>query len=305
MEATVVEKNKETKQVYFVGGGIASLAGAAFLVRDCDFPGENIHIIEEMKILGGSNDGAGNGELGYVVRGGRMLNDETYENTWDLLMSIPSIDHPGKSVRDEIIEFDNAHPTHANARLVNKEGKVEDVLSMGFDLADRLAMVKLIVTPELKMGKARINDWFGPHFFKTNFWYMWATTFAFQPWHSAVELKRYMIRFMHEFPRIQTLEGVTRTPYNQYDSIILPMQQYLDERGVDFTLKCTVTDLDFKDGDAITVTRMHIKKAGVASILEINDGDLVIVTNGSMTEGSSLGSMTKAPQLNGKGSSWK
>lgn len=91
------------KQVYFVGGGIASLAGAAFLVRDCEFPGSRIHIMEEMKILGGSNDGSGNGEQGYVIRGGRMLNDETYENTWDLLSSIPSIDDPAKSVRDEIV----------------------------------------------------------------------------------------------------------------------------------------------------------------------------------------------------------
>ncbi|WP_178020069.1 oleate hydratase [uncultured Paenibacillus sp.] len=298
-----VEHN--TRQVYFVGGGIASLAGAAFLVRDCEFPGRNIHVLEEMKVLGGSNDGAGDGEHGYVIRGGRMLNDETYENTWDLLRSIPSIDQPELSVRDEIIAFDTAHPTHSNARLVNREGQVEDVTSMGFDMADRLALAKLIVTPEEKMGKARINDWFGKHFFETNFWYMWATTFAFQPWHSAVELKRYMIRFMHEFPRIHTLEGVTRTPYNQYDSIILPLHKYLEERGVDFTLKCTVTDLDFKEGDEITVTRMHYIQDGVAGTLDLAEGDLVIVTNGSMTEGYSLGSMSTSPKLNGKGSSWQ
>ncbi|WP_410771208.1 oleate hydratase [Fontibacillus sp. BL9] len=297
--------NVEGRQVYFVGGGIASLAGAAFLVRDCDFPGQQIHIIEEMKILGGSNDGAGNEVQGYVIRGGRMLNDETYENTWDLLKSIPSLDDPRVSVRDEIIAFDTAHPTHSNARLVNKEGQVEDVTSMGFDMADRIAMAKLIITPEEKMGKARINDWFGPHFFESNFWFMWATTFAFQPWHSAVELKRYMIRFMHEFPRIHTLEGVTRTPYNQYDSIILPLHKYLEEHGVDFEMKCTVTDLDFKDGDGITVTRMHYLKDGAEKALDLSENDLVIITNGSMTESSSLGSMTMAPVLNGKGSSWK
>lgn len=293
------------QQVYFVGGGIASLAGAAYLVRDCDFPGKNIHIIEEMKILGGSNDGAGSVEHGYVIRGGRMLNDEAYENLWELLNTIPSIDHPGKSVREEITEFDDANPTHSNARLVNSKGEVEDVLSMGFDMADRLAMGKLIITPEEKMGKARINDWFAPHFFETNFWYMWATTFAFQPWHSAIEFKRYMLRFIHEFPRIQTLEGVTRTPYNQYDSIILPLHKYLEPFGVDFTLKCTVTDLQFKDGDGITVTKMNVLRQGVEDVIEVKDGDLVIVTNGSMTEGSSLGSMSTAPRLNGKGSSWK
>lgn len=293
------------KQVYFVGGGIASLAGAAFLVRDCDFPGSRIHIMEEMKILGGSNDGSGNGEQGYVIRGGRMLNDETYENTWDLLSSIPSIDDPAKSVRDEIVEFDTAHPTHSNARLVNKHAEVQDVTSMGFDMADRIAMSKLIMTPEEKLGTARIQDWFGPHFFETNFWYMWATTFAFQPWHSAAELKRYMLRFMHEFPRIHTLEGVTRTPYNQYDSITVPLHNYLAQHGVDFNMKCTVTDLDFKEGSGITVTKIHYVKEGSPGTIELNDGDLVIVTNGSMTEGYSLGSMTTAPSLNGKGSSWK
>lgn len=301
----IVKKEHGNKQVYFVGGGIASLAGAAYLVRDCGFPGEHIHIIEEMPILGGSNDGAGNPDQGYIIRGGRMLNDEAYENLWELLASIPSIDRPGISVRQEITEFDDANPTHSNARLINRDGKVEDVLSMGFDMADRLAMGKLIITPEDTLGKLRINDWFGPHFFKTNFWYMWATTFAFQPWHSAVEFKRYMLRFFHEFPRIQTLEGVTRTPFNQYDSIILPLHNYLEPFGVDFTLKCTVTDLDFKDGDGITVSRMHVLREGEEEVIDILEGDLVIVTNGSMTEGADIGSMTSAPKLNGKGSSWK
>jgi oleate hydratase len=300
-----MKKEASNRQVYFVGGGIASLAGAAYLVRDCDFPGSNIHILEEMHILGGSNDGAGNEAQGYVIRGGRMLNDETYENLWELLLTIPSIDQPGKSVREEIIEFDTAHPTHSNARLVDKAGHIVDVLSMGFDMADRLGMLKLLATPEEKMGKARINDWFSPHFFETNFWYMWATTFAFQPWHSAVEFKRYMFRFIHEFPRIQTLEGVTRTPYNQYDSIILPMKHYLDQFGVDFSMKCTVTDLDFADSEGITVTKMHYRTNGVDGVLELGEDDLVIVTNGSMTESSSLGSMTKPPELLGKGSSWK
>lgn len=162
----IVKKEHGNKQVYFVGGGIASLAGAAYLVRDCDFPGEHIHIIEEMPILGGSNDGAGNPDQGYIIRGGRMLNDEAYENLWELLASIPSIDRPGISVRQEITKFGDANPTHSNARLINRDGKVEDVLSMGFDMADRLAMGKLIITPEDTLGKLRINDWFGPHFSK-------------------------------------------------------------------------------------------------------------------------------------------
>ena len=44
----MMKKEYENKQVYFVGGGLASLAGAAYLVRDCDFPGKNIHILDNI-----------------------------------------------------------------------------------------------------------------------------------------------------------------------------------------------------------------------------------------------------------------
>ncbi|AFK85266.1 MULTISPECIES: oleate hydratase [Thermoanaerobacterium] len=298
-------RDYKNTHAYFVGGGIASLAGACYLIRDCSFPGDHIHIFEELNVLGGSNDGAGNPETGYVIRGGRMLNDETYENSWELLLSIPSIDNPEKSVREEIIEFDSQHPTHSNARLVDNNGEVVDVSSMGFDNEDRIALAKLIVTPEEKLNMLKISDWFKPHFFETNFWYMWATTFAFQPWHSLAELRRYMIRFMHEFPRIHTLEGVTRTPYNQYDSLILPIKKFLENHNVDFKLKCVVTDLDFKDSDEITVTKIYYKEEGIEKTIELNESDVVFVTNGSMTEGYSLGAMTKPPVLNDKGASWK
>ena len=214
------------RQVYFVGGGLASLAGAAYLVRDCNFKGENIHIIEGMHILGGSNDGAGDLINGFVCRGGRMLNEETYENFWELLRSVPSLEMPGMSVTEEILNFDHLHPTHAQARLIDKYGVIQDVESMGFNNTDRMALGKLMITPEEKLDDLTIEDWFKdtPHFFTTNFWYMWQTTFAFQKWSSLFEFKRYMERMIFEFSRIETLEGVTRTQYNQYESVILPLK---------------------------------------------------------------------------------
>lgn len=279
------------RQVYFVGGGLASLAGAAYLVRDCNFKGENIHILEGMNIPGGSNDGGGNAQNGFICRGGRMLNEETYENTWELLSSIPSLEHEGMSVGEEILSFDKAHPTHANARLIDKDGKILDVMSMGFNNADRIALGKLMVTPEEKLDNLRICDWFAgtPHFFETNFWYMWQTTFAFQKWSSLFEFKRYMDRMIFEFSRIQTLEGVTRTPYNQYESIILPLKAYLDGFGVDFGIKCTVTDLDFEEDEGITVTAIHCEDNGSNKIIQLHEGDLCIVTNGCMTDCATLG----------------
>lgn len=286
------------KQVYFVGGGLASLAGAAYLIRDCDFKGENIHILESMPILGGSNDGIGTPGKGFVCRGGRMLNEETYENFWDLFYSIPSLEREGVSVSQEILEFDHAHPTHSNARLINKKGEVLDVKSMGFRQADRMAILKLLMTSEEKLDYQKISDWFERPFFETNFWYMWQTTFAFQEWSSLFEFRRYMFRMMFEFSRIETLEGVTRSPYNQYDSIILPLKSFLKKNNVDFTLKCTVTDLDFEETEDITVTAIHYRNEKGDGMIQLYEGDLCMVTNGCMTDCAALGDYeTPAPYL--------
>ena len=291
-------KTKTNKQAYFVGGGIASLSGAAYLIRDCGFKGEDIHILESMNILGGSNDGIGTPKGGFVCRGGRMLNEETYENFWELFRSIPSLSLKNKSVTEEILEFDHSHPTNAQARLIDKNGVIQDVGSMGFNTKDRLTLAKLMKTDEKKLDDLKISDWFEktPHFFTTNFWNMWQTTFAFQRWSSLLEFKRYMNRMMFEFSRIQTLEGVTRTTLNQYDSVILPLKVHLENKKVDFSMKCTVTDLDFKKGDGITVTGIHYTKDNKNDLLSLNEEDICIVTNGFMTDRATLGSL-KAPAV--------
>lgn len=296
----VTEPTKRTsgRQVYFVGGGLGSMAGAAYLLRDCGFKGENIHIIEGLKVLGGSNDGAGDKSKGFIVRGGRMLNEETYENFWELFSTIPSIDAPGKSVTEEILNFDHLHPTHAQARLINRFGIIEDVSSMGFNNADRMLLGKLMITPEKDLDDKTIEDWFktSRHFFDTNFWYMWQTTFAFQKWSSLFEFKRYMERMIFEFSRIETLEGVTRTPYNQYESVILPLKAYLEENGVDFSINATVTDIDFSEGSTITATAIHIRDEEEEKIIELNPGDVCIMTNGCMTDNATLGDFNRAPE---------
>lgn len=296
----VKTKNNDNRQVYFVGAGLASLAGAAYLVRDCNFKGENIHIIEGMRFIGGSNDGFGSAERGFVCRGGRMLNEETYENFWELFSSIPSLEMPGKSVTEEILNFDHLHPTHAQARLVDRNGIITDVTSMEFNSADRMRLGKLLTIPEDKLDDMTIEEWFRdtPHFFETNFWYMWQTTFAFQKWSSLFEFRRYMQRMIFEFSRIETLEGVTRTPYNQYESVILPLKTFLEDFKVDFHMNVDVTDIDFKDGPGITATAIHISGKDNKSVIEMKPDDVCIVTNGCMTDCASLGDMDTAPVFN-------
>lgn len=289
--------SRSDTKAYLVGGGIAALASAAYLIRDGGLPGANVSVLEQTSLLGGSLDGAGSPDHGYVIRGGRMFTYEAYTCTFDLLSFIPSLTDPGKTVSDEIHAFNEKHIPQSHARLVRGGAKV-DASTMGFSNQDRLDLIDLMATSEASLGARRIADLFAPSFFETNFWYMWVTTFAFQPWHSAVELKRYLHRFIQEFPRIHTLGGVRRTPYNQYDSIVLPLVTWLKTQGVRFETGVRVTDLDFKYGRrGKGVERLHAVRDGTPGLIAVGDDDLVFVTNGSMTTASSLGSMTRPAEL--------
>jgi oleate hydratase len=293
-------------KAYLVGGGIASLASAAYLIREGGISGENVHILEETGELGGSLDAQGSPETGYLMRGGRMFTDEAYTCTFDLLSFIPSLTDPERTVRDEIRRFNEEIKSCSHSRLVASGEKV-DVSTMGFSNRDRLDLIELMAVSEDSLGAKRIEDYFEPSFFRTNFWYMWCTTFAFQPWHSLVELKRYLHRFIQEFPRISTLAGVKRTPYNQYDSIVRPVTKWLKEHGVNFVMNTQVTDLDFVHGpEGKSVERMHCIRDGKPSEIAIQPWDFVFLTIGSMVAGSSVGSMTAppSPMSNNVGGSW-
>jgi oleate hydratase len=285
------------RKAHLVGGGIGSLAAAAFMIRDGAMPARNITIYEALPVLGGSLDGAGNAEDGYSLRGGRMLTTDNFECTWGLFKSVPSLIQPDKSVYDETIEFNKKMKTHSTARLVDRNRAIFDEGSMGFSMNDRMELLKLTEASEAELGSSRITDWLSPEFFTTTFWNLWQTTFAFQPWHSAVEFKRYLHRFMKEFSRIETLEGVKRTIYNQYDALVLPLESWLVAKGVNLLKDCTVTDFDLETANGkITVIGIKYSRAGQNISVTVDKDDLVIFQNGSMTDASSLGSMTSAPK---------
>ena len=288
--------NKQRK-AYLVGGGIGSLAAAAFMIRDGSMTGGNITVYEALPLLGGSLDAAGNPDNGYSLRGGRMLTTDNYECTWDLFKTIPSLAAPGKTVYTETIEFNEKIKAHSQARLVDHNRAILDVTTMGFTMTDRMELFKLTEASEEKLGTSIITDWLSPGFFTNNFWFMWQTTFAFQPWHSAVEFKRYLHRFMKEFTRIETLAGVKRTIYNQYDSFVRPLVSWLEAQGVQFMNGYTVTDFDLEtENSKVAVTGIKLIQSGKNETVAVGKGDLVFFQNGSMTDASSLGSMTSAPK---------
>ncbi len=291
---------RRSPKAYLVGGGIASMAAAAFMLRDGDMLGRNITIFEETDRIGGSLDGAGSPKVGYVLRGGRMI-ERKYLCTYDLFSTVPTLDE-SKSVTEEIFAWNETMKTSSKSRLV-RNGQRQTAPDFGLSERHILTIERLAIEPEGMLGRTTIADQFDSAFFKTNFWFMWCTTFAFQPWHSAVEFKRYLVRFAHMVSGFDRLEGIMRTVYNQYDSMVRPLQKWLDERGVIFVLDTRVTDLDFDDGgDETAVTRIATVSGGRGGEVMLASGDLVLVTLGSMTESSSLGSMDQAPPLDGKAS---
>ncbi len=290
-------------RVFLVGGGLASLAAAKYLIDDAGVLGNNICILEQDKILGGALDGGGGPEEGFVIRGGRM-HEEHFACYWDLLSDIPSLDDPAVSVKEETFEFNRRFVSNAQARLL-RDGKILDVSSFGLSLKDQADLLKLTFVSEHSLGNKRIEDWFAQAFFESNFWLIWTTMFAFQKWSSVAEMRRYMKRFIHLVDGLHRLGGVMRTRYNQYHSVVVPLQKYLAERGVNFDMNTQVTDIDFNlSADRKTATVLYvIDSCGSEGEIIIGADDYVFMTNGSITESSDRGSWGRAPVLKDKASS--
>jgi oleate hydratase len=292
--------NPKKAQVWLVGGGIASMAAAAFLIRDAGVSGENVHILEQLGIEGGSLDGARSPvQQGYVSRGGRELEEEAYQTLWILLESIPSLEDPRISVRQEIVAFNERVKTDARARLIDKDHRILDAGTYGFNTRDRIELMRVLATPENVLGSRRIDEMFSAHFFQTNFWQMWRTTFAFQNWHSVIELRRYFLRLMQEYPHVNTMSGVRRTRYNQYDSIVRPLQKWMMGQGVDVRFGMRVVDVDFDQTDASRrrVVRLHLQTRQGSSTIELARHDVAMITLGSITADSTYGGNDTVPEL--------
>jgi oleate hydratase len=284
---------------YLVGSGIASLASAFYLIQDAGLPGKNIHIMEQRDVAGGALDGAWEEEEGYVIRGGRMHEDH-YVCYWDLLSQIPSLEDPKVSVADECKAFNAKYVSNAKARLM-RNGEILDVSSYGLSKSDQAAMLKLWFAPEMLLGDKRIEDWFSAHFFKSNFWLLWTSMFAFQKWSSLMEMRRYFIRFIHLLPGMNKLEKILRTKYNQYDSVVLPLRRWLEGKGVIFEMQHQVTNIEFDlSADKKHAHVIHYRHDGAEKQIMLGELDYVFITNGSIVEAADTGSMEAPPRLNQK-----
>ena len=288
----------EERKAYIVGGGIAGLSAAAFLVRDAQMPGKNITVYDQLPVFGGSMDCAGASETGYVSRGEREL--EPYmECLWDLFGSIPSLYEEGRTVLDETRECNKNWEIDSQHRLWEQGFQPHDESTMDVTPEIQEQMIKMMLTEEDQLEDVTIEQWFSPAFFQSQLWYYWSSMLAFQPYHSLIEMRRYAVRFMHQLHLIRSLRGILRTKYDQYNSLIRPLQKYLADHGVNFVSGATVMDMDIRiEGNDKTVTALQIGEGSDERIVPVAEKDLVFFTNGSMTQNSTQGSMTEAPIMN-------
>ena len=290
--------NIQRNNAYLIGGGVGSLSAAAYLIRDAHMAGKNIHILEQLEIAGGSMDGGGSAEAGYTARGGREI-EVHFECFKDLFATIPSLKDPDKSVLDEFRELNLEEPIESHCRIVSHQGKKEDFSNLGLSKENAMELARLHMLTEEKLGATTIEEFFSPSFFETNFWFFWATMFAFEKWHSVLEVKRYEERFMHMIGGMNRLKGILHTEYNQYDSLILPLVTWLKKNDVNFDMGCRVTDIDFDFSEnQKTATVIHYIKGGKEAVIDVKKDDMVLFTNGSMTANTTIGDLDHPALLN-------
>ena len=299
----------DKKSAYIIGTGLAGLSAAFYLVRDGQMKGEHIHLLEKLDLAGGSCDGRKDVTKGFYMRGGREM-DNHFECMWDMFKSVPSIETPNVSVLDEYYWLNKHDPNYSLCRATINCGEDAHTDKMfKLDRKSAIALSKLFITPEKDLENKKISDVLPDSFWETNFWLYWQTMFAFQKWSSALEMKRYLCRYVHHIDGLPDFSALRFTKYNQYESMILPLTKYLESNGVKIEYGIDVKNVIFESKQNKKVaTQIIYENNGQEKTIDLIEDDLVFITNGCCTDTSCYGDQNNAPDLskikNGNGESW-
>lgn len=285
----------ENRKAYIIGGGIAGLSAAVHLVDDIHMPGKNIVIMEADPVIGGAMDATGNAEHGYLCRGEREL-EPNMECLWNLCSKIPSLRHEGRTVLDDVWDYNYKHPLHNEYRLV-VEGESIPCHDFSMDEECMEALIKVLFCDEKELEGKSIEDVFPESFFHGNLWLTFHNMLAFKQYHSAIEAKRYFRRFTHFMPESDYLHGILHTDLNEYDAIIHPVEKWLESKGVQMKTGVSVTEILMTE-DHNTVTELRYETSGKEYLMPVGTQDMVFFTNGSMSQNSAFGDNTHVAPTN-------
>lgn len=299
----------DKKSAYIIGTGLAGLSAAFYLVRDGQMKGEHIHLLEKLELAGGSCDGRKDVTKGFYMRGGREM-DNHFECMWDMFRSVPSLETPEVSVLDEYYWLNKHDPNYSLCRATincGEDAHTDKLFKL--DKKSAMALSKLFITPEKELENKKISEVLPDSFWETNFWLYWQTMFAFQRWSSALEMKRYLCRYVHHIDGLPDFSALRFTKYNQYESMILPLTKYLESHGVKIEYGVDVKNVTFESKQNKKVaTQIVYENNGEEKTIDLIEDDLVFITNGCCTDTSCYGDQDHAPDLskikNGEGESW-
>jgi oleate hydratase len=290
-------------KAHIVGGGFGGLAAAALLIQNAGVPGQDITIYETDNGLGGGFFLSGNAQSGYNLPG--SLFDKHFNCAFALLASIPTRADPNISVTDQFFAFNRKHPFVDQMHIVDRDlRRVHDPLRYGLTLDDGLQLARLSMSSEASLDGQRIEDFFSPQFFETEFWLLWSTIVKSLPQHSAIEFRRYIHRFIFLLHDMSIVGQALRSPFNQNEALIKPLVAWLRPRGVNFLTEAFVRDIGFAPSPQMTVNRLDYERDSATRSVAIGPKDIVLVTIGSQAADLSVGSMIAAPKLIDTGRSW-
>lgn len=287
----------DQKSAYLVGAGVASLAAAAFLIRDGQMDGKRITIYEASDIPGGCLDGIKDPQRGYLFRGEREM-ETHYECMWDLYRSIPSLDVEGASVLDDFYRISKDHPSYSLRRTTQNRGEANETDGkMLLSPQAQREVMKMFFTRREDLYDKRFDELVSEEFYRSNFWVYWQSMFAIAPWHGALEMKLYANRFVHAFGGFSDLSCVLFTRYNQFDSLIRPLVAWLEQQGVTIKYNTRVTNVLFDINPQRKIARrIEWLRGGERGGLDVTENDLVLITIGSPVENTAWGDHHTPPK---------
>lgn len=282
-----------------IGGGIASLAAAVFLIRDADVPGSRIKIME-----------AGDRPGGALVSGSTAMHPTHYVGTAvrgvdisarsclrDLLGSVPTLTNPDVTLLDDIREAEGATPIDAKARLIGADHRAATA-DPRLHEDDRAALLDLLDRSDTELADRRIEQVLPAHLLASDFWILWTSTFRLRPGSSALDLKNSLLHHLLDLPRLSTLTDLHHTRRSEYESIIRPLHHWLGSQGVMFTFGAMAIDIDIADDGAggRSATGLTFTSRGRTYTIELGAHDHVLATLGSMTANAAHGDDDHPPE---------
>ena len=234
-------ENIDAHNAYILGSDFTSLVTACYLLRDGSLKGEHIHIIDSVDALHHYEP-----YLSFV--------DDRSFYLWDILRSIPSIETEGLTVLDEMTYLNHDAPM----KSLNKMHLTDQQIS---------ELVHFFFTSDEQLEGKQIKDVFSQDFMESDFYYYWHALF---PVNDAYSFKVTLHRYMH----ILSSQGMISPKYCMYDSVMVPIIEYLDAHHVVFHFNTEVTHIEIEDNEATAFT---IKSEGMEETIGLTKQDLLFI----------------------------